>query len=85
MGEQMHDDLAEYQAQLAERDAEIERLRQQVAELQAWKANVPVDALRRYWSTVYANRPDYSSKYDDMSKVHDFLLSVFDPPQEYPD
>ena len=35
-------------AQLAERDAEIERLRAQVAELEAWKAAVPVATLRGY-------------------------------------
>lgn len=34
MGEQMHDDLAEYQAQLAERDAEIAALK---AKLSTWE------------------------------------------------
>ena len=39
--------MVKIDAIIAERDAEIEQLRQQVAELQAWKANVPVKALNR--------------------------------------
>lgn len=36
---------------LAERDAEIAALRQQVAELQAWKASVPVEAINAWWQS----------------------------------
>ena len=49
---------------IAERDAEIAALRQQVAELQAWKDAVPVDAV---WAVL-----DDSTVYLD-GEVHDAL------------
>ena len=47
-------------AQLAERDAEIERLRAQVAELQQWKAAVPVVGIKR----LFRDAP-YDASYAD--------------------
>lgn len=48
------------------------------------RLGVPLDALRRYWATVYANKPDYNGMYDDMTAITDWLLSIFDPPQGFP-
>lgn len=56
---------------IAGRDAEIERLRQQVAELQAWKDSVPVKALRRIVRDVSS-----PALYDEWFKAQNWLRTI---------
>ena len=52
--------LEQLRVQIAERDAEIAALRQQMAELQAWKDAVPVVGIKR----LFRDAP-YDASYAD--------------------
>ena len=70
--------LSESRQQIGNRYAEIARLLTQIAELQAWKDAVPVDALRWYFLNSLPSHTTYSVERSesDMQLIGGWLFPI---------